>query len=56
MAVLESAVEANPNNQWCWCIAAGIAHLHCGSLDEALAYFHRADPARARTTRGAHLA
>ena len=23
-------------------IAAGIAHLHCGNLDEALAYFHRA--------------
>ncbi len=41
MAVLESAANANPNHQGV-IIAAGIGHLHCGSLDNALAYFHRA--------------
>ena len=41
MAILESAAKANPNHQGV-VIAAGIAHLHCGSLDDALAYFHRA--------------
>ncbi len=41
MAVLEAAVETNPNHQIV-VLAAGIAHLHCGSLEQALAYFHRA--------------
>ena len=41
MAILKSAAKANPNHQGV-VIAAGIAHLHCGSLDDALAYFHRA--------------
>jgi tetratricopeptide (TPR) repeat protein len=41
MAILEEAVRANPNHQ-AVIIAAGIARLHCGSLEEALTYFHRA--------------
>ena len=36
-----NAVEANPNNRWSL-TCAGIAKLHCGSLDDALAYIHRA--------------
>ena len=41
MSILESAAQANPNHQRVLVIAA-IGHLHCGSLDQALAYFHRA--------------
>ena len=41
MAVLEAAVNANPNHQGV-VIAAGVAHLHCGRVEDALAYFHRA--------------
>ena len=41
MAVLESAVRANPNNLTV-VFAAGIAHLHCGAIEDALACFHRA--------------
>ena len=52
MAILESAAKANPNHQGV-VIAAGIAHLHCGSLDEALAYFHRAIRLSPERPRGA---
>ena len=41
MTILESAANANPNYQGV-VITAGIAHLHCGSVEDALAYFHRA--------------
>ena len=41
MAVLSQAVEANPNHLPA-VIAAGVGHLHCGSLDEALEMFDRA--------------
>lgn len=41
MAVLTAAVEANPNNLAA-VITAGVANLHCGSLDEALSLFGRA--------------
>jgi len=41
MAALETAANASPNNHVAihW---AGIGHLHCGSVEDALAYFHRA--------------
>ena len=42
MSILESAAQANPNHQRVLVIAAASAHLHCGSLEQALAYFHRA--------------
>ncbi len=42
MAVVRAAVEANPNNLMI-VTAAGVASLHCGSTDEALAYFRRAN-------------
>ena len=41
MAVVQSAAEANPNNLMI-VTAAGIANLHCGNIEDALAYFHRA--------------
>ena len=41
MAVLKEAVEANPNNLMV-VTAAGVANLHCGSVEMALALFHRA--------------
>ena len=41
MTVLKSAAKANPNNLLV-VIQAGIAHLHCGRVEDALAYFHRA--------------
>jgi TolB-like protein len=41
MAVIETAAKANPNH-YLIAVLAGIAHLHCGSLDDALALFHRA--------------
>ena len=42
LAATLAAVEANPNNLIS-VAAAGIAHLHCGSLDAAMAHFHRAN-------------
>jgi TolB-like protein/Tfp pilus assembly protein PilF len=42
MAVLDSAARANPNHHMV-VVLAGIAHLHCGALEDALAYFHRAN-------------
>ena len=41
MAVIQSAAEANPNSLRV-VIRAGICHLHCGDIEDALAYFHRA--------------
>ena len=41
MAVLEAAAKANPNNMLV-VVRAGVAHLHCGRVEDALAYFHRA--------------
>jgi TolB-like protein len=41
MAVLQSAAEANPNSLVV-VTAAGIAHLHCGSVADALTLFQRA--------------
>ena len=41
MAVMEAAVEANPNDLLV-VLFAGIAHLHCGSIEDALAFLHRA--------------
>jgi TolB-like protein len=41
MAALETAANANPNNLMV-IHRAGIGHLHCGSMEKALAYFHRA--------------
>jgi TolB-like protein len=42
MAVVRAAVEANPNNLMI-VTAAGVASIHCGGIDDALAYFHRAN-------------
>lgn len=53
VAVLQSAAEANPNNLMVL-VRAGLAHLHCGSLDEALAHFHRANRL-SPGDRGAHF-
>ena len=41
MAVIESAAKANPNNMLI-AAQAGVGHLHCGNVEDALAYFHRA--------------
>ncbi len=41
MRVIEQAVEANPNNLHVM-MRAGIAHLHCGSVDDAMTCFRRA--------------
>jgi len=40
MAVIQSAVEANPN---CFGVIteAGVAHLHCGRVEDAITCFHR---------------
>ncbi|APG86686.1 adenylate cyclase (plasmid) [Sinorhizobium americanum CCGM7] len=53
MAVLQSAAEANPNNLMV-VVRAGLAHLHCGSLEEALAHFQRANRL-SPGDRGAHF-
>ncbi|WP_018236857.1 winged helix-turn-helix domain-containing tetratricopeptide repeat protein [Ensifer sp. BR816] len=53
VAVLQSAAEANPNNLMV-VVRAGLAHLHCGSLDEALAHFERANRL-SPGDRGAHF-
>ena len=42
MAALRAAAEANPNDLMI-VGAAGVGHLHCGDLDDALAHFHRAN-------------
>ena len=39
--VIQAAIAANPNNLWVVNVA-GIAHLHSGSVEDALAYFRRA--------------
>jgi TolB-like protein len=54
MAAILSAVEANPNHLMI-VAQAGVAHLHCGSLDEALRLFHRATRLAAGDL-GAHFA
>ena len=41
MAVVQAAVEANPNNLLI-VARAGIAQPHCGSVEDALTYFQRA--------------
>ena len=41
MATIQAAVEANPNSTTV-VIRASIAHIHCGNLDDALKFFHRA--------------
>ena len=41
MAVIQSAVEANPN-YFLANFVAGVGNLHCGDVDEALRYFERA--------------
>lgn len=41
MAALETAANANPNNLMV-IHRAGVGHLHCGSVEGALACFHRA--------------
>jgi adenylate cyclase len=41
MEVMRLGVEANPNNYMAVC-EMGVACLHCGGLDEALAFFDRA--------------
>ena len=63
MAVVQAAVEANPNNLLI-VVRAGIANIFCGSIDDALTYLHRAnrlspgDPGRSfcadRDRDGAH--
>ncbi len=53
VAVLHSAAEANPNNLMV-VVRAGLAHLHCGSLEEALALFQRANRL-SPGDRGAHF-
>ncbi len=40
MAAIVSAVEANPNDMLV-VSRAGVAHLHCGNISDALAIFHR---------------
>ena len=42
MAVVQAAVEANPNNLLI-VVRAGIANLFCGSIEDALTYLHRAN-------------
>ena len=41
MAIIQKAVDANPNNLMV-VVRAGIAHIHCGDPDAALSHFHRA--------------
>jgi TolB-like protein len=42
MAILQSAAKANPNNLVV-VMRAGVGHLHCGDIAEALTCFHRAN-------------
>jgi tetratricopeptide (TPR) repeat protein len=41
MAVLDTAAKANPNNHMV-VVCAGVAHLHCGTIEDSLALFQRA--------------
>jgi adenylate cyclase len=41
MEIIQAAISANPNNLWVVNVA-GIAHLHSGSVEDALAFFRRA--------------
>lgn len=41
MEVAQAAIAANPNNLWVVNVA-GIAHVHSGSVEDALTYFRRA--------------
>ncbi|RDJ14915.1 winged helix-turn-helix domain-containing tetratricopeptide repeat protein [Rhizobium grahamii] len=53
LAVLQAAAESNPNNPMA-VVRAGVGHLHCGDISDALSHFHRAN----RLTpgdRGAHF-
>ena len=53
LAVLQAAAESNPNNPMA-VVRAGLGHLHCGNISDALSHFHRAN----RLTpgdRGAHF-
>ncbi|MBB4168132.1 MULTISPECIES: winged helix-turn-helix domain-containing protein [unclassified Rhizobium] len=53
LAVLQAAAESNPNNPMA-VVRAGVGHLHCGNVSDALSHFHRAN----RLTpgdRGAHF-
>jgi TolB-like protein len=52
--VLQAAAASNPNNLLV-IARAGVANLHCGSLDEALAYFARASQLSPGDS-GAHFA
>lgn len=54
MAVLLAAAEMNPNNLLV-VARAGVACLHCGSIDDALSYFERANRLSPGDT-GAHFA
>ncbi|WP_306910261.1 winged helix-turn-helix domain-containing tetratricopeptide repeat protein [Rhizobium mesoamericanum] len=52
-AVLQAAAQSNPNNPMA-VVRAGLGHLHCGNVSDALSHFHRAN----RLTpgeRGAHF-
>jgi tetratricopeptide (TPR) repeat protein len=63
MHTIDQAVDANPNNLHVM-MRAGIAHLHCGSVEDAMTYFRReirlspSDPGRHWSVTGlahAHL-
>jgi TolB-like protein len=41
ITTIQSAVQANPNDHWT-VIHAGVMNLHCGSITDALNWFHRA--------------
>lgn len=47
MAVLDMAVKANPNNLTVL-VAAGVAHIHCGTIEDAMSYLRRAMSLSAR--------
>ncbi len=40
MAAVQAAADTNPNNMIV-VMVAGVAHLHCGDVDDALKLFHR---------------
>ena len=50
MTILQSAVEANPNNLHV-IIHAGVGNLHCGDVEDALAFFHQAISVQPRAIR-----
>jgi TolB-like protein/Tfp pilus assembly protein PilF len=50
MEVIRSAVEVNPNNLMV-VNEAGVANLHCGTIPESLAHFHRVIKLSPRDTR-----